>query len=112
MTGGPRRRDAPRPPDREEALALYRRMRLIRRFEDSVQSLFQQGDVHGTTHLYSGQEAVRRRRLLGARAARTASPAPTAATGTRWRSASSPQALLDELLGPRDRASAAAAPAR
>jgi TPP-dependent pyruvate/acetoin dehydrogenase alpha subunit len=36
---------------------LYRRMRLIRRFEDQVQSLFQQGLVHGTTHLYSGQEA-------------------------------------------------------
>ena len=32
-------------------------MRLIRRFEDEVQSLFQQGLVHGTTHLCSGQEA-------------------------------------------------------
>jgi TPP-dependent pyruvate/acetoin dehydrogenase alpha subunit len=42
----------------EEALALYRRMRLIRRFEDTIQSLFQKGEVHGTTHLYSGQEAV------------------------------------------------------
>ncbi|HEY7629353.1 MAG TPA: thiamine pyrophosphate-dependent dehydrogenase E1 component subunit alpha [Thermoleophilaceae bacterium] len=38
-------------------IELYRRMRLIRRFEDQVQSLFQQGLVHGTTHLYSGQEA-------------------------------------------------------
>jgi TPP-dependent pyruvate/acetoin dehydrogenase alpha subunit len=38
-------------------LGLYRRMRLIRAFEDSVQTLFQQGEVHGTTHLYSGQEA-------------------------------------------------------
>jgi acetoin:2,6-dichlorophenolindophenol oxidoreductase subunit alpha len=38
-------------------LALYRRMRLIREFEDSVQTLFQKGEVHGTTHLYSGQEA-------------------------------------------------------
>jgi TPP-dependent pyruvate/acetoin dehydrogenase alpha subunit len=36
---------------------LYERMVLIRRFEDSVQSLFQKGEVHGTTHLYSGQEA-------------------------------------------------------
>jgi TPP-dependent pyruvate/acetoin dehydrogenase alpha subunit len=44
--------------DRETALGLYRRMRLIRRFEDTVQSLFQRGEVHGTTHLYSGQEAV------------------------------------------------------
>jgi acetoin:2,6-dichlorophenolindophenol oxidoreductase subunit alpha len=32
-------------------------MRFIRRFEDEVQSLFQQGLVHGTTHLCSGQEA-------------------------------------------------------
>jgi len=39
-------------------LELYRRMRLIRRFEDTVQSLFQRGEVHGTTHLYSGEEAV------------------------------------------------------
>ena len=40
-----------------EALALYRRMVLIRRFEEAVQSLFQRGEVHGTTHLYIGQEA-------------------------------------------------------
>jgi TPP-dependent pyruvate/acetoin dehydrogenase alpha subunit len=32
-------------------------MRLIRTFEDTVQSQFQKGNVHGTTHLYSGQEA-------------------------------------------------------
>jgi TPP-dependent pyruvate/acetoin dehydrogenase alpha subunit len=40
-----------------EARALYGRMRLIRAFEDAVQALFQKGHVHGTTHLYSGQEA-------------------------------------------------------
>jgi acetoin:2,6-dichlorophenolindophenol oxidoreductase subunit alpha len=40
-----------------EYLGLYRRMQLIRRFEDAVQSLFQQSLVHGTTHLYSGEEA-------------------------------------------------------
>jgi acetoin:2,6-dichlorophenolindophenol oxidoreductase subunit alpha len=33
-------------------------MLLIRRFEDTVQALFLKGEVHGTTHLYSGQEAV------------------------------------------------------
>jgi TPP-dependent pyruvate/acetoin dehydrogenase alpha subunit len=33
-------------------------MLLIRRFEDRVQSLFLRGEVYGTTHLYSGQEAV------------------------------------------------------
>jgi TPP-dependent pyruvate/acetoin dehydrogenase alpha subunit len=44
--------------DVELALELYRRMKLIRRFEDTIQSLFQKGEVHGTTHLYSGEEAV------------------------------------------------------
>jgi TPP-dependent pyruvate/acetoin dehydrogenase alpha subunit len=37
---------------------LYRRMLLIRGFEDRVQALFLRGEVYGTTHLYSGQEAV------------------------------------------------------
>jgi acetoin:2,6-dichlorophenolindophenol oxidoreductase subunit alpha len=44
--------------DPAEASELYRRMLLIRRFEDTVQDLFLKGEVHGTTHLYSGQEAV------------------------------------------------------
>jgi len=39
-------------------LDLYRRMLVIRGFEDRVQSLFLRGEVYGTTHLYSGQEAV------------------------------------------------------
>ena len=37
---------------------LYRRMLLIRGFEDRVQSLFLRGEIYGTTHLYSGQEAI------------------------------------------------------
>jgi acetoin:2,6-dichlorophenolindophenol oxidoreductase subunit alpha len=37
---------------------LYRRMLLIRGVEDRVQALFLRGEVYGTTHLYSGQEAV------------------------------------------------------
>jgi acetoin:2,6-dichlorophenolindophenol oxidoreductase subunit alpha len=40
-----------------DGLELYRRMVLIRRFEERVQALFQKGLVHGTTHLYNGQEA-------------------------------------------------------
>jgi acetoin:2,6-dichlorophenolindophenol oxidoreductase subunit alpha len=39
-------------------VGLYRRMLLIRGLEDLVQSLFLRGEVYGTTHLYSGQEAV------------------------------------------------------
>jgi acetoin:2,6-dichlorophenolindophenol oxidoreductase subunit alpha len=39
-------------------LDLYRRMLVIRGFEELVQSLFLRGEVYGTTHLCSGQEAV------------------------------------------------------
>jgi acetoin:2,6-dichlorophenolindophenol oxidoreductase subunit alpha len=49
---------APAGADLATLLALYRRMTLIRGFEDRVQSLFLKGHIHGTTHLCSGQEAV------------------------------------------------------
>jgi TPP-dependent pyruvate/acetoin dehydrogenase alpha subunit len=50
---------AAEPPDDVDTFAeLYRRMLLIRGFEDRVQSLFLRGEIYGTTHLYSGQEAV------------------------------------------------------
>lgn len=49
--------------ERREALksdrvARYRRMVEIRAFEDKVKGLFDEGIVHGTTHLAQGQEAV------------------------------------------------------
>ena len=44
--------------DHDLYLGLYRRMRLIRGFEDLVQSLFLRNEIYGTTHLYSGQEAI------------------------------------------------------
>ena len=44
--------------DARLATELYRRMLLIRGFEDRVQSLFLRGEIYGTTHLYSGQEAI------------------------------------------------------
>jgi acetoin:2,6-dichlorophenolindophenol oxidoreductase subunit alpha len=39
-------------------LDAYARMRLIREFEVAMHRLFLRGEVHGTTHLYAGQEAV------------------------------------------------------
>jgi len=41
----------------QHGVELYRRMLVVRRFEEAVQSLFQKGEVHGTTHLYVGEEA-------------------------------------------------------
>ena len=39
-------------------LARYAQMLLIRLFEGEMHRLFLQGEIHGTTHLSSGQEAV------------------------------------------------------
>src|SRR3954468_9114705 len=39
-------------------LEAYGRMLLIRLFEQSMHRLFLEGEVHGTTHLAAGQEAV------------------------------------------------------
>jgi TPP-dependent pyruvate/acetoin dehydrogenase alpha subunit len=45
-------------PAREECLALYRELLLIRRFEERCNALFLQGKIPSTLHLYIGQEAV------------------------------------------------------
>jgi TPP-dependent pyruvate/acetoin dehydrogenase alpha subunit len=82
----------------ELGLTMYRTMRLIRRFEDTIQSLFQRGEVHGTTHLYSGQEAV----AVGVASA--LQPTDLAAATYRGHGHAlalgvNPQGLLDEMLG-------------
>jgi len=41
-----------------KVLSLYRRMVLLRRFEEHVYFLFLQGEIPGTVHQYQGQEAV------------------------------------------------------
>ena len=43
---------------KDQLLAIYRRMRLIRRFEDTAQRLFENGEIGGFLHLSQGQEAV------------------------------------------------------
>jgi len=42
----------------DQLLALYRRMLLLREFEERVYYLFLQGEIPGTVHQYQGQEAV------------------------------------------------------
>jgi TPP-dependent pyruvate/acetoin dehydrogenase alpha subunit len=84
--------------DLELYTGIYRQMLLIRGFEDLVQSLFLKGEVYGTTHLYSGQEAVATgvASLLGAGdrvAATYRGHGHALALGV------DPQALLDEMLG-------------
>ena len=81
-------------------LELYRTMRLIRRFEETVQSLFLRGEVHGTTHLYIGQEAV----ATGVGAVLGAQDRVAATYRGHGHALSigvDPQALLDEMLGRR-----------
>jgi pyruvate dehydrogenase E1 component alpha subunit len=43
---------------RDKLEQIYERMLLTRYFEDKVAYLFSMGTVHGTTHLYVGEEAV------------------------------------------------------
>lgn len=86
--------------DRELYLELYRRMLLIRGFEDLVQKLYEQGLIYGTTHLYSGQEAV----AVGVGS--ILQPHDRVAGTYRGHGHSialglEPQKLLDELLGKR-----------
>jgi TPP-dependent pyruvate/acetoin dehydrogenase alpha subunit len=78
--------------------SIYRRMLLIRGFEELVQSLFLKGEVYGTTHLYSGQEAVATgiASLLGD-ADRVA--ATYRGHGHALALGVDPQKLLDEMLG-------------
>jgi pyruvate dehydrogenase E1 component alpha subunit len=42
---------------REELLQAYRRMRLIREFEEAVHAEFSAGNIPGFVHLYAGEEA-------------------------------------------------------
>jgi TPP-dependent pyruvate/acetoin dehydrogenase alpha subunit len=77
---------------------IYRQMLLIRGFEDLVQSLFLKGEIYGTTHLYSGQEAIATgvASLLEERdriAATYRGHGHALAVGV------DPQRLLDEMLG-------------
>jgi pyruvate dehydrogenase E1 component alpha subunit len=44
--------------NRDEAVALYRQMLLIRRFEERCAQLYVEGKIGGFLHLYIGQEAV------------------------------------------------------
>ena len=73
-------------------------MLLIRRFEDTVQSLFQKGEIHGTTHLYSGQEAVAVG-VCSALAPQDRVAGTYRGHGHALALGVDPQALLDEMLG-------------
>jgi TPP-dependent pyruvate/acetoin dehydrogenase alpha subunit len=53
----PEHPSTPAPPQ-EKFLEGYGRMYMIRLFENAMHRLFLAGEVHGTTHLYAGQEAV------------------------------------------------------
>jgi len=82
----------------ERYLELYRRMVLIRGFEDLIQSLFLRGEIYGTTHLYSGQEAV----AVGVASVledRDRLAATYRGHGHALALGVDPQALLDEMLG-------------
>jgi len=84
--------------DLELYIGIYRQMRLIRGFEDLVQSLFLRGEVYGTTHLYSGQEAVATG-VASLLEERDRVAATYRGHGHALALGVDPQALLDEMLG-------------
>ena len=77
---------------------IYRQMLLIRGFEDLVQSLFLKGEVYGTTHLYSGQEAVATG-VASLLEERDRVAATYRGHGHALALGVGPQQLLDEMLG-------------
>ncbi|HZV74933.1 MAG TPA: thiamine pyrophosphate-dependent dehydrogenase E1 component subunit alpha [Conexibacter sp.] len=83
----------------ELALELYRLMVLIRDVEDAVQPLYNAGEIHGTTHLCTGEEAIGVGicTLLDPQRDRVAST--YRGHGHAIALGSSAQGLLDELLG-------------
>jgi TPP-dependent pyruvate/acetoin dehydrogenase alpha subunit len=84
--------------DLELYTQIYRRMLLIRGFEELVQSLFLKGEVYGTTHLYSGQEAVAAG-VASLLEDRDRVAATYRGHGHALALGVDPQALLDEMLG-------------
>lgn len=84
--------------DLELYTRIYRQMLLIRGFEDLVQSLFLKGEVYGTTHLYSGQEAVATG-VASVLEERDRVAATYRGHGHALALGVEPQKLLDELLG-------------
>ena len=79
-------------------LGLYRKMVMIRGFEELIQSLFLRGEIYGTTHLYSGQEAV----AVGVASVledRDRVAATYRGHGHALALGVDPQGLLDEMLG-------------
>ena len=84
--------------DLELYTRIYRQMLLIRGFEDLVQSLFLAGEVYGTTHLYSGQEAIATG-VASVLEERDRVAATYRGHGHALALGVDPQALLDEMLG-------------
>ena len=77
---------------------IYRQMLLIRGFEELVQSLFLKGDIYGTTHLYSGQEAIATG-VASLLEKRDRVAATYRGHGHALALGVDPQKLLDEMLG-------------
>ncbi len=84
--------------DLELYTRIYRQMLLIRGFEELVQSLFLAGEVYGTTHLYSGQEAIATG-VASILEERDRVAATYRGHGHALALGVDPQALLDEMLG-------------
>jgi TPP-dependent pyruvate/acetoin dehydrogenase alpha subunit len=84
--------------DAATLLAGYGRMQLIRSFEDEMQRQFLRGEIHGTVHLYTGQEAVSTG-VCGALQDGDMVAATYRGHGAALAQGTSPEALAAELMG-------------
>ena len=84
--------------DLELYTGIYRQMLLIRGFEDSSSRSSCKGEVYGTTHLYSGQEAVATG-VASLLEERDRVAATYRGHGHALALGVDPQKLLDEMLG-------------
>jgi TPP-dependent pyruvate/acetoin dehydrogenase alpha subunit len=84
--------------DAAALLAGYGRMQLIRSFEDEMQRQFLRGEIHGTIHLYTGQEAVATG-VCGALEPGDKVAATYRGHGAALAQGTAPEALAAELMG-------------
>ena len=76
---------------KDELMAMYEQMLLIRRFEERAGQLYGLGLIGGFCHLYIGQEAVAVGLQSALKEARTASSPATATTATCSPTGSTPR---------------------
>ncbi len=84
---------------REQLTGMFRKMSLIREFEEQSAALYRSGRIRGVTHTYQGQEAVAVGAVWSAASRRLHLVHPPRATRTSWPRAPTRSSCMAELMG-------------